>query len=97
MEPFSSTDPGNIFKIRDIKESTNFKEIFHGNLAASAKKLHLGRSWIFKKGNDSKIVHIHTDLELIYSEIPYSRRERTTDAGLKHYSRRLTLIIQAKI
>ena len=50
----SSKRPGNLGRVHGIMNSMKYQEILNLNLAAPAKKLKLGRRWIFQQDNDPK-------------------------------------------
>ena len=51
---FASTGPGALVKVNGIMNSTQYQDILAKNLVASARRLKLGRKWIFQQDNDPK-------------------------------------------
>ena len=51
---FSSKGPGNLVRVHGIMNSMKYQDILNLNLAAPARKLKLGRRWIFQQDNDPK-------------------------------------------
>ena len=52
---FSSKGPGNLVRVHAIMNSMKYQDILNLNLAAPARKLKLGRRWIFQQENDPKL------------------------------------------
>ena len=46
--------PGNLVRVLGIMYSMKYQDILNQNLAASAKKLKLGRCWVFQQDKDKK-------------------------------------------
>ncbi len=51
---FSARGPGHFVRIHGIMDSVKYQQILHENLTASARKLQMGRGWIFQQDNDPK-------------------------------------------
>ena len=61
---FSSKCPGSLVRVHGIMDSMKYQDILNQNLAASAKKIKLGRHWIFQLNNDPK--HMSRSTQHIY-------------------------------
>lgn len=53
---FSSKGPGNLVRVHGIMNALNYQDILNKNLMASARKLKMGRHWVFQQDNDPKRV-----------------------------------------
>ena len=53
---FSSKGPGNLVRVHGIMNALNYQDILNKNLMASARKLKMGRHWVFQQDNDPKHV-----------------------------------------
>ena len=53
---FSSKGPGNLVRVHGIMTALNYQDILNKNLMASARKLKMGRHWVFQQDNDPKHV-----------------------------------------
>ncbi|KAI4895662.1 hypothetical protein NFI96_004662 [Prochilodus magdalenae] len=51
---FSSTGPGNLVRVHGIMDALKYQDILKQNLVASARKLKMGRHWVFQQDNDPK-------------------------------------------
>uniref|UniRef100_A0AAR2LDN2 Tc1-like transposase DDE domain-containing protein n=1 Tax=Pygocentrus nattereri TaxID=42514 RepID=A0AAR2LDN2_PYGNA len=51
---FSSKGPGNLVRVHGIMNALKYQDILKQNLVASARKLKMGRHWVFQQDNDPK-------------------------------------------
>ncbi|KAI4897416.1 hypothetical protein NFI96_029505 [Prochilodus magdalenae] len=51
---FSSKGPGNLVRVLGIMNALKYQDILKQNLVASARKLKMGRHWVFQQDNDPK-------------------------------------------
>ncbi|KAI4884767.1 hypothetical protein NFI96_004126, partial [Prochilodus magdalenae] len=51
---FSSKGPGNLVRVHGIMNALKYQGILKQNLVASARKLKMGRHWVFQQDNDPK-------------------------------------------
>ena len=51
---FASKGPGNLVRVHGIMNALKYQDILNQNLLPSARKLKLGRHWVFQQDNDPK-------------------------------------------
>ena len=68
---FASTGPGALVQVNSIMNSTKYQDIFAKNLVASARRLKLGRKWIFQQDHDPKHTSKSTKKCLINHKFNY--------------------------
>lgn len=51
---FSSKGPGNLVRVHGIMNALKYQDILNQNLLPSARKLKMGRHWVFQQDNDPK-------------------------------------------
>ncbi len=58
----SSRGPGNLVRVHEILNALKYQDILKQNLVASARKLKMGRHWVFQQDNDPKRGQIYTEM-----------------------------------